>query len=144
VPGERQQIDAEIVHVDRHLAERLGRVGVDKDAARPGQCGDFADRLQGADLVVRVHDADERRPVECRRHRVHVDAAEAIDADPANSRSQALEIGARLQRRGMFDRRGDDRRRPTRVKEREDGPLDRVIARLAAAAGEDDLARLGA
>ena len=36
VPGDRQQIDAQLAHVHRHLAERLGGVGVDQDAALAG------------------------------------------------------------------------------------------------------------
>ena len=50
-----------IVDVERHLAGRLDRVGVEQDALLLGDRADLGDRLQDADLVVGGHDADQDR-----------------------------------------------------------------------------------
>ena len=63
VRRERQQIDAERAHVDRNLADRLHGVGVHQRAALVRDRRELRDRLNRADLVVRVHDRDERRVV---------------------------------------------------------------------------------
>ena len=63
VAGDRQQIDAELLHVDGDLADRLRGIRVHQRAARLGGAGDLAHRLQGADLVLRMDDGDERRPI---------------------------------------------------------------------------------
>ena len=46
-----------VLDVDRHLADRLHRVGVEQDALLLAQLADGLDRLERADLVVRGHDA---------------------------------------------------------------------------------------
>ena len=76
VAGDREQIDAELVHAGRNLADRLGGVGMEEDPVLAGDARALLDRLDGADLVVGVHDADEDR---ARRDRpaqvVGIDAA---------------------------------------------------------------------
>ena len=59
---DRQQVDAELVNVDLDLAERLDRVGMDKDTLVMGDPDDVLDGLNGPDLVVGVHDRNEGRP----------------------------------------------------------------------------------
>ncbi len=90
VGGERQQIDAGLVHVDRHLAHGLGRVDVQQAAARVGDRGNLGQRLQDANLVVRGHHADERRVVADRAgKRVKVDPPVTVDrrdGDPPAAR----------------------------------------------------------
>ena len=61
VRRQRQQIDAERLDVDRDLAHRLHGVGVHERAVLVCDRGQFRDRLDGADLVVRVHHRDQRR-----------------------------------------------------------------------------------
>ena len=89
VGRQREQIDAERPHVDRNLADRLHGVGVHQRAALVGDGGDLGDRLNGADLVVRVHHRDERGVV---GHRladpVGRDDAPLIDRDQASSASR--------------------------------------------------------
>src|SRR5439155_22918937 len=70
VAGDGQQVDAEaasstggaaarerapgaegVVDAGRDLADRLGGVGVERQAARAADAGDLGDRLEGADLV---------------------------------------------------------------------------------------------
>ena len=58
VRRERQQIDAEILHIDRDLADRLNRIGVKRDAMGVGDLCQFADRLQRTDDIVRHHHGD--------------------------------------------------------------------------------------
>ena len=61
VASNREQIDAEFVDLCRDLSDRLRCVGVKTDAMLTRNRADFLDRLDGADLVVRVHDADQDR-----------------------------------------------------------------------------------
>ena len=62
VAGDRQQVDAERLDVERQLAHRLRGVCVDEHAALVRHGRDLGDRLNRADLVVGVHHADEHRP----------------------------------------------------------------------------------
>jgi hypothetical protein len=59
VASDTEQIDAELVHNRRYLADRLGRVGMEEDSALACHGPDLGNRLDGADFVVCVHDADE-------------------------------------------------------------------------------------
>ena len=59
VAGEREHVDVVGDHVDRNLAHRLHRVGVEDDALLMAELADFADGLQHADLVVGGHDGDQ-------------------------------------------------------------------------------------
>ena len=61
VSGDREQIDAEPVHVSRNLADRLSGVGMEEHAMFAGDARALLNRLDGAHLVVGVHDADEDR-----------------------------------------------------------------------------------
>ena len=61
VRRDRQQIDAQRLHVDRNLAGGLHRVGVKQRTVRLGDRGELRDRLNRADLVVGVHHRHERR-----------------------------------------------------------------------------------
>src|SRR2546428_11341267 len=73
----------------------------------------------------------------------------AIDSDFGDLATQALQESAWLQCRRMFNCAGDDMRPARPAPEEalqlgEDGALDGIIARLGAAAGEDDFLRLRA
>ena len=61
VAADGHEIDAALVHVDGHFADRLGRVRVEEDATRTTQATDVVYLLKHADLVVHRHDGDERR-----------------------------------------------------------------------------------
>ena len=63
VRGDRHDVDFQRVDVERNLARRLHRVGVEEDPLFLGDGADFGDRLDDADLVVRRHDRDEDRLV---------------------------------------------------------------------------------
>lgn len=60
VARDGEKIDPElIIDLRRDLADGLGGVGVQEHAALAGDLRDLGDRLDRADLVVRVHDADQ-------------------------------------------------------------------------------------
>ena len=109
VPGDGQQVDAQVIHVHRDLADGLGRVGVHQRAVAMGDLGQLSDGLDGAHLVVGVHDGHQqgvggdglfqvsRVHPTVRIHRQHGDA-EAL----------CLQPGADLGDGRMLDGRGDD------------------------------------
>ena len=59
VPDHREEVDAELGHVDRDLAGGLGGVGVEQRTVGVGDAGQLGDRLQSAGLGVGQHDADQ-------------------------------------------------------------------------------------
>ena len=59
--GNREQIDLELVDVDRDFSCGLHGVGVEVDVGFFREAADFLERLHGAELVIGVHDADENR-----------------------------------------------------------------------------------
>jgi hypothetical protein len=74
VAGDRQKIDAELVDASSDLPDKLGSVGV-HDAVLAGHSRAILDRLDGADLVVGMRDADKDR---VRRDR----SAKIAEVDP--------------------------------------------------------------
>src|SRR5262249_29069758 len=138
VAGNRQKIDAELIHLDRNLADGLGGVGVKQHGAFMGDAGAILNRLDGSDLVVGVHDADEDR---ARRVRsalfVGINAARAVNRQIGDAGAQALEKPARFDDGRMLDARRDDVIAP--VAARKEHALEGKVVGLAAAAGENDL-----
>src|SRR5260370_39959811 len=57
--GNREQIDLELVDVDRDFSRGLHGVSVEVDVGFLGEVADLFERLDGAELVVGVHDGDE-------------------------------------------------------------------------------------
>src|SRR5579863_9291850 len=109
VSGDREQIDAELVHVSFNLADRLSSVGMEEDATVAGDARARLNWLDGPHLIVGMHDADEdcaRRdgPVQI----IRVDAPETIYSQVSYPRAQAFKKPARYGDRRMFDPRGDD------------------------------------
>ena len=80
VAGQAQQVDVLRLHVDGQVSRRLHGVGVEQDALLPAQRTDLLDGLDRADLVVGVHDGDQRgvRPYG-RRQLVQPDKAVLVD-----------------------------------------------------------------
>ena len=66
VPGHGQRVHTAGAEVDRHLPDRLDRVGVQRDADGVRDLGQRRDVADRADLVVGPHDAGDR-DVACRR-----------------------------------------------------------------------------
>jgi hypothetical protein len=83
VAGDRQKIDAELVDASSDLPDRLGSVGV-HDAVLAGRLRAILDRLDGADLVVGMHDADKDRVRRDRSAKIaEVDPPCAVDGGSA-------------------------------------------------------------
>src|SRR6267154_377593 len=143
VSGDREQIDAEPIHVSRNLADRLSRVGVEKDTMFAGDARALLNRLDGAHLVVGVHGADEDRarrdgPAQV----IGIDTPESIHGQVSYPRALAFKKPTRFNDCWMFYPRGDDviaNIAPCKV-----DTFERKIVGLAAAAGEDDFIVLAA
>ena len=94
-----------------HFAETLHGVAVQK-SRRAVLLHKFlhgADRHDGADLVVDVHDADQNRPlVDGRRHLLHIRIAEPIHADANHVEAFRFKPADTLQHRRMFHGGGHD------------------------------------
>ena len=95
--------------------------------------------------------ADEPRfAVDGPAHRVGIDAADAVHRQDRHLAAESLKKVARLKRRGMLDGGGDDvdilAEEPAEdaLERGEEDALDGLVARLSAAAGEDDLVGMGA
>ena len=88
--------------VDGELADRLDRVGVQRDAAGVRDLGQFADRVDRADLVVGPHHRDQGDVVRVlgdgRGQGVGVHPAEVVDLEPADDRVLGGRPGARRRR----------------------------------------------
>ena len=59
VRADRKNIDIVAVHIHRNLAHGLRRVGMEQHPALPSHLSDLRNRLQHANLIVGVHDADQ-------------------------------------------------------------------------------------
>ena len=57
--GDRKQIAADALYIDRNLARRLHRVGMEVDIGFGGDFADLFDRLQHTGFIVGHHDGDE-------------------------------------------------------------------------------------
>jgi len=136
-----QQVGAELPDPGGDLPHRLRRVEMERNAARPQEGRRLLDRQQRAGLVVRVHHRDQHGAGGQRRLDLpRIDAPMAVYGEDGHDGPQAFEESQRLERRRMLHGGGHEVRRldpaPAGL---EEGPLDRQVARFAAAAGEDDL-----
>ena len=141
VPRHRQEVYPQLVHAHPHLAHRLCRVGVHQRAVPVGDGRDFGNRLDGADLVVGVHDGhqdsigcDDPLDVSGAHHPVlvHRQVGDAV--------ALAFEPPAGLQHRRVLNGRGDDV--VTALAIGRGHTLDGTVIGLAAATGEDDFCYL--
>src|SRR6266849_1674292 len=114
------------------------------------QGGDLPDWLQGADFVVGVHDADqERAPIDCLANRIRVNLAVAIHGQNRDAAAEMPKEVARPQCGRVLDRAGYHVRAPRPLSKEssqlgENKSFQRLVAGLAAAAGEKDFIGLGA
>ena len=135
-----QQIDVQLIHRKRQMAEGLDRVRMKTDPLFLRDPADLGDGLDRPDLVVRMHDGDEDGPVRDRLHHVRrIDQAVLIHGEISHPEPFLLQETAGLQNSVMFDRGGDDVVALLPV--RPSHPLDREVIALRAAARKDDLRR---
>jgi hypothetical protein len=137
VAAGHQQVGAEVGHVHRQAPE--GLAGVDQQQRPPlmGQGGGLADRLDGADLVVGVLEADQQGVLAYGLGQlVRVDPAGAVDPDLGDLEPLAGQGPGRGQHRGVLDRRDDQ---VAAAPGRPGHPGHGQVGRLGPAGGEDDV-----
>ena len=138
VTRDGEKVHAELVDIGPYLADRLSSVRMQGNVLLAGDLRDFGDRLDRADLVVRVHDADQKCVLGDRlADVVGIDKAAPVDWNVGHVRAKSLEKPAWCQDRGMLDLRRDNVRRS--IAARKEQALEREIVGLAATTGEDDL-----
>src|SRR6266702_995173 len=77
---DRKEIDGEVAYVGRNLADGLRRISVKQYVVLMSNPGAFLDRLDGADLVIGMHDADKDRARRDRHAKVvRIDPARAVN-----------------------------------------------------------------
>ncbi len=108
---QREQVDAKRLHVQIEDSGGLHGVGVE-DGLRvlllDGAHG-LGERLDRADLVVDVHDADEDRvAANSVLQLARVDEAFSVDAEIGDAEARFFEALSRVQDGVVLDRRGDD------------------------------------
>lgn len=147
VSREGSRIHAELLHIERHLAQGLHGIGVEEGAALVGQRRQLADGLDGAHLGIRRLHRDEHRVVgERLGQRRGLDEALAVGAQVGDEHALALEAPAGREHGIVLDGGGDDVQRAVllagkaallggRLHKAEDG---RVVG-LGGTGGEDDL-----
>ena len=99
VGGDRGQVNVVLNHVERNLANRLHRVGVEQHAALVTDRANLADGLQRANLVVGGHDRDQNglvidgalrdRRDRCGRPSAPADRSRGSRASPAACKCRA-------------------------------------------------------
>src|SRR5215510_8576517 len=148
VSGERQEVDAEFLHVNRNLADRLYGVGVQIEMLLPGlaalldQRADLFERLDRPDLVVGVHYGDQRGFISQGFTRVFdPHNAFAINGQVGHAPALLFQSPARGQYRRVFDLRGDDMTALIPVGLGD--AFDRQVVRLGAARKKSDLGLVG-
>ena len=136
VAGDGQQIAADRLHIDRHLARRLHRIGMEVHIGFLRDGADLSHRLQCADLVVGHHHADELRiRPKGTAYVLGINHAGRIDGQKRDLDAAIAQPLRRMEHGMMLDGAGD--KVIARLQHAGQG---QVIA-LRAAAGEDDLRR---
>ena len=104
-----QQIDIQAVHVERHDAHALRRVGVKTHTALAGDPADLSDRRQRPDLVVAMHDGDKYRLRSDRAaHGVGIHAAVPVHRKHRDLDAVSGQPPARFEDGMVLGGRGDD------------------------------------
>ena len=115
VTARRHEVDLQFIDIERDMSVCLDGIRMEEDAlarllrmllkARTDLC----DRLDGADFVVRHHDADEQRVRTNRRHhRIRIDMALMVDRKIGHIEAPLLEIRAGMEDGMMLDHVGYD------------------------------------
>src|SRR5699024_3720650 len=133
--------------VQRDLSECLDGVDVEGHAEFGGRLADLAKRLQGADLIVRGHDADERRglrvPAQFGKGRLEVEASGRVDLEVYDLGAEVGQPVDGVEHGMVFDPRrqhpGSGGSVERAVVAGQVEALEGEIVRLGASGGEDDL-----
>ena len=138
VRGQRQQIDAHGLDVERNLTDALGRVSVKQNIFLFRQPADLFNRVDRADLVVRRHERDKNRLVGQRFFELlHIDQTVRANRQIGYVKAMLLQNFAAVQDRFMLGHTGDDVIAfvPISI----GNAFDRQIVRLRRTAGNNDL-----
>ena len=84
VAGDAHQVDPHRLDVERDLADRLRRVGVEERLVLAAQPADLGERLDDADLVVHRHDGHQGRRIVGDRRAQLLEVDQAVLAAPAD------------------------------------------------------------
>ena len=144
VRGDRREVDPRLLEINRHLANRLHRVGVEHDSFFFRDLADLGNRMKRADLVVGPHDRDEHGLVGDRvAHRVRIDHPVLVDRQIGHCRlAGTLERAATVEHGLVLGDATDDVVALIFVKL--DDALDCQVVGLGGAAGENNFLGLGA
>src|SRR6266403_2402690 len=109
VSGEGEQVDSKLVHVNRYFSCRLHGVGVEIDVPLLGDASYLIEGLDGAELVVGVHDGDQHsfRPYSSLQF-VEIDLGFTICREESNAHRVLFQCLTRVQHRFVFDGGGND------------------------------------
>ena len=115
VTARRHEVDLQFIDIEWDMGVRLDGIRMEEDALAGFRCmvlkarTDLCDRLEGADFVVRHHDADEQRiRTDRRHHRIRIDMALMVDRKIGHIEAPLLEVCAGMEDRVMLDGVGDD------------------------------------
>ena len=138
VSGDGQQVHSQFIHQHRNLADGLSAIGVQQRAVPVGYLGDCLDWLYSANLVVGVHDADERGlRGDSLFHLPGVNHPVFVHWQIGNPVALGLQKLAHFNDGRMLHRRGDHMIATAPVGGHR--ALDGVVVGLGAAAGENEL-----
>ena len=143
VAGEGEHVHVQCFYVDGHMPNGLHGVGVEQRPVRFGDLAQFGDGLDGADLVVGVHDGNDGRLRPERLFKfLRMHQPELVHRQIGDFKALLFQLLAGVQHGVVLDLRGDDvvALIPAGVGRAADGP----IVALGAAAGEVDLRTLRA
>ena len=135
--GERQQVHLQRGDVERDLPCRLGRIGVEDDAALARDRADFGERLQHPDLVVGRHHRHQDGAVgQHRPEFIEIDEPFRVNRQPGDAKAVALEPLEGVEHRLVLGRHRDQV--IAALAQRVGRALDRQVVRLGRAAREAD------
>src|SRR5450830_98389 len=142
VGREGHQVDFQLLQVDVDLAGGLGAVDMEQHAARAGQLADGSDVVDGADLVVHVHERNQDGVVaQGGFNHGRGDQAIFTGLDVGDFETFALQLAHGVEDRLVFDLAGDQVLALGAVEMRD--PLDRQVVGLGGTGGPDDFTRVG-
>ena len=136
-----QHIHAQLLHVHRDGTHSLHRIGVHPHAMLVGNLGDLLDGLDGADLVVGHHDADQCGVgTDGSLHVLGADVALGGGTDIGHLKAHALQCSHAVHDGMMLKSAGDEVLFVLACLG-EGGALYRPVVGLGAAAGKEELSR---
>ena len=147
--GKGKQIHLERVDINGDFSGGLHGVGVEINVCFLREAADFFERLDGAELVVGVHDGDENGfGPDGSAQILHIYLSFAIGRQIGDGHALFFEGLAGIEDGFVFDGRGDDVLAGFAGAHSQDwlchNPEDGVIVRFGAAAGKDDFLGAGA